>query len=1039
MRILHTSPSSSSSPSRRDRSLTSPMAAALASRVESWARDQAARLPPWAAPRWPWPPPRPPAWPWPGDRRRQRDRMFREEFERRRRQLRELCRAVRVDTVAELQELLCAMVLAECVYKRPVSEMMRYINKFKSDFGGNIVSLERVQPSLDHVPHRYLLAEAGDTLFATFIGTKQYKDVIADVNILQGTIFHEDAAQDLASSADSEKNDSQKGEEKFGKSYRETSKKLRKSKPAAHRGFLARAKGIPALELYNLAQKKNRKLVLCGHSLGGAVAALAALAILRVLASSPSKEHNRLQVKCITFSQPPVGNAALRDYVHKRGWQDYFKSYCIPEDLVPRLLSPAYFHHYNAQTPEESFVNRTDAKSEDNMETSSERPKGNNGEQLVLGVGPVQKSMWRLSKLVPLEGVRKSLSALQKQANIFGKASSQLDSYLQSKVDESEEEPQSLEIQEGSEGIALTVLSVKDGERTEEYNRTEKINASEAGGSKRWSRVPSLPSYVPFGELYLLGDASVNTLSDSEYSKMTSVQSVISELRERLQSHSMKSYRARFQKIYDLCMSANAPIFTGIEQLPQFSHLQELLGLTAADSVELGHIVERPVIRTATSILPLGWNGLPGGKSAEPLKVDIIGHGLHMCTLFQAQINGNWYSTVIETVPSGTLYSSNQEVQPTLQKMRILVGHPLKQPPNYISEDFMVPVITGVDSSPDFGFESLFEDKGCCKGLNGFLIYGTSDFVTICKEVYVRTRRVRLLGLEGAGKTSLLKAMLGQVKERNSAVLECIHVDLHGKGISNGLCYLDSTTVNLQELPSEVMRFKEELQLGIHDVSRKTDLVIVVHNLAHRIPQYYQSNTSQPQPALSLLLNEAKALGIPWILAITNKFSVSAHEQNTLISSAMEAYQASPETTRVVNSSPFLMPSASNSLQPVGTTTGNLANKDHSDRSVYRPVNFALSPFQRKDIVMHVEGVTALRQLVHQVVLDNEEPAFEDLARERLSLDLAREKAASLQEKQRPPKRDSSVTAAAVGASLGAGLGIVMAVIMGAASALRKP
>lgn len=44
------------------------------------------------------------------------------------------------------------------------------------------------------------------------------------------------------------------------------------------------------------------------------VAALATLAILRVLSSSsPTKEANRLQVKCITFSQPPVGNAALRE------------------------------------------------------------------------------------------------------------------------------------------------------------------------------------------------------------------------------------------------------------------------------------------------------------------------------------------------------------------------------------------------------------------------------------------------------------------------------------------------------------------------------------------------------------------------------------------------------------------------------------------------------------------------------------------------------------------------------------------------------
>jgi hypothetical protein len=63
----------------------------------------------------------------------------------------------------------------------------------------------------------------------------------------------------------------------------------------------------------------------------------------------------------------------------------------------------------------------------------------------------------------------------------------------------------------------------------------------------------------------------------------------------------------------------------------------------------------------------------------------------------------------------------------------------------------------------------------------------------------------------------------------------------------------------------------------------------------------------------------------------------------------------------------------------------------------------------------------------------------QELSRKRLSLELAKEKTTSLQAKQKPPKREGSVTAAAVGASLGAGLGIVMAVIMGAASALRKP
>lgn len=54
------------------------------------------------------------------------------------------------------------------------------------------------------------------------------------MNILQGTLFHEDTAQDLAPDVDPEQNDTQKGED-HGKSYRETSKKLRKSKPAVHR------------------------------------------------------------------------------------------------------------------------------------------------------------------------------------------------------------------------------------------------------------------------------------------------------------------------------------------------------------------------------------------------------------------------------------------------------------------------------------------------------------------------------------------------------------------------------------------------------------------------------------------------------------------------------------------------------------------------------------------------------------------------------------------------------------------------------------
>lgn len=90
-------------------------------------------------------------------------------------------------------------------------------------------------------------------------------------------------------------------------------------------------------------------------------------------------------------------------------------------------------------------------------------------------------------------------------------------------------------------------------------------------------------------------------------------------------------------------MSDDESSFLGIEQRQQFSHLQQWLGLATAGTVELGHIVESPVIRTATSIVPLGWNDVPGAKNGEPLKVDIAGFGLHLCTLVHAQVNGNWY------------------------------------------------------------------------------------------------------------------------------------------------------------------------------------------------------------------------------------------------------------------------------------------------------------------------------------------------------------------------------------------------------------
>ncbi|KAK9944653.1 hypothetical protein M0R45_010213 [Rubus argutus] len=292
----------------------------IQSRVESWLREQRAKFfkVSWGPLQWRM------RWPWIlNDGNRQQRKRIHKEYERRRKQLQDLCAAVKADSLSDLQDILCCMVLSECVYKRPASELVRAVNKFKADFGGQIVSLDRVQPSSDHVPHRYLLAEAGDTLFASFIGTKQVQvsviwDVMTDANILQGAIFHEDPVEDTEGIETNKPNPPRKGngENSFNPLESKTKQVNDKAKPAAHRGFLALAKGIPDLELYRLAQKKKRNLVLCGHSLGGAVAVSATLAILRVVAaSSSSKENGNVRVKCITFSRPPVEQACSIGYL----------------------------------------------------------------------------------------------------------------------------------------------------------------------------------------------------------------------------------------------------------------------------------------------------------------------------------------------------------------------------------------------------------------------------------------------------------------------------------------------------------------------------------------------------------------------------------------------------------------------------------------------------------------------------------------------------------------------------------------------------
>lgn len=190
-------------------------------------------------------------------------------------------------------------------------------------------------------------------------------------------------------------------------------------------------------------------------------------------------------------------------YVNREGWQHYFKSYCIPEDLVPRILSPAYFHHYNAQPLSMPAENGTTKKSMLKSEEAVGKRKVNEGERLVLGLGPVQSSIWRLSRLVPLEGVRRQFNKYKGRKVAAVETSSQLDSVATTVVDDDIVEAQSLEIQEGSDGISLKPISDTDKEVPDVASNGKLAGKSitRSGDDRRWRRVPSLPSYVPFGEV----------------------------------------------------------------------------------------------------------------------------------------------------------------------------------------------------------------------------------------------------------------------------------------------------------------------------------------------------------------------------------------------------------------------------------------------------------------------------------------------------------------------------------------------------------
>lgn len=197
----------------------------------------------------------------------------------------------------------------------------------------------------------------------------------------------------------------------------------------------------------------------------------------------------------------PICNLTLfcvASYVHEKGWHGHFRTYCIPEDLIPRILSPAYFQQYRSQAQQQgglidSMANTLGGSKETQpgLGDNSKLEQGTanteaEGMSDALGSSPLKSSLQRLSALVPLIGGPRPFYRLK--SNLSTKSNTSL------KSEGSSLEPLALKEVSGAASMASVSQSV-------DIDRSELAKSA----ATDWrNRVPSLPSYVPFGQVCFL-------------------------------------------------------------------------------------------------------------------------------------------------------------------------------------------------------------------------------------------------------------------------------------------------------------------------------------------------------------------------------------------------------------------------------------------------------------------------------------------------------------------------------------------------------
>ncbi|EFJ08303.1 hypothetical protein SELMODRAFT_72949, partial [Selaginella moellendorffii] len=77
-------------------------------------------------------------------------------------------------------------------------------------------------------------------------------------------------------------------------------------------------------------------IIFTGHSLGGAIAALATLWLLYLSRTATAIKLQKLRFVCVTFGMPFVGDVKLSELAQSQGWDDHFVHVVCRHDIVPR-------------------------------------------------------------------------------------------------------------------------------------------------------------------------------------------------------------------------------------------------------------------------------------------------------------------------------------------------------------------------------------------------------------------------------------------------------------------------------------------------------------------------------------------------------------------------------------------------------------------------------------------------------------------------------------------------------------------------------